>query len=380
VTRIYLDHNATTPLDPRVADAMQPYLRTRFGNPSSPHWAGREAADAVTKARAQVARAFGIKPSEVLFTSSGTESLSTAIRCALSASNIGSPRVVVSQVEHPAVLAPCRFLRDCGVMRLTEVAVDGMGRLSPEAFADAVTDDTGLVAVMRANNETGNLYDTAAIASAVRAKNPNTLVLVDAVQAAGKMALTLESCGADMLAISGHKLYGPMGVGALLIRRGSLNMTPWLMGGPQEGGRRGGTENVPGIVGLGAACSLPMAAESITALTERLRNGVLSAIEGVYINGDPSCSLPGTVNFRFDDIDAEELLIQLDLAGIAASSGAACASGTKDPSHVLLALALTPAQVNQSIRFSLGRGSSDTDVDTLLALLPDLVARVRTEK
>ena len=374
--RAYLDHNATTPIAPEVRAAMAPYQGEHFGNPSSIHWAGRAARDAVAAARGDVARFLGAKPSEIVFTSGGSEALNAAIVGAVLASVHERPHLVVSAVEHPAVLEPCRRLARLGRASVTEVSVDALGRLDPDAVAAAVRPETVLVAVMRAQNEIGNLYDTAAVAERVRARQPGVLVLVDAVQAAGKVPLSLDSLGADLVAISAHKLSGPKGVGVLAVRRGT-RLEPWLLGGPQEGGRRAGTENVAGIVGLAAACRLDAYADEVRRLAHRLRTGLDARVPGLTWHGDPASRLPGTLSCRVEGVEAESLLIKLDLAGVAASSGSACASGTLAPSHVLLALGLSPIAAYESIRLSLGRTTSDADVDLALDALPAAVEELK---
>lgn len=353
--RIYLDHNATTPLDPVVAEEMAPFWRTNFGNPSSTHREGRVASDAIAVARGRLADSFGTKPGSVVFTSGATESINLAIMSAVARSSHTTPHIVVSAVEHPAVLEPCRWLESIGRVALSVVGVDERGRLSTAAIAEAVRHETALVAVMRANNETGNLYDTGAISAAVNSVNPNTLVLVDAVQAAGKIPLDFHHCGGDLVAISAHKMYGPKGVGALIFNRDRVELKPSYYGGGQERGLRPGTENVAGIVGFGAACTLDLKTEALREHSRLMYTGITSKLADVIEVGNSTSRLPGTLCLRFPDIDAEELLIELDLNGVSASSGSACATGHKNPSHVLLAMNLSAEQAAQTIRLSSGR-------------------------
>ncbi len=360
--RIYLDHNATTPLAPEALAAMMPFLQGEFANPSSAHASGRRVRDAVETARRQVGALVGAKPSQVTFTSGATEALNTVIR------GVGG-HMVASAVEHPAVLK--------SALDGTRAPVDASGRVDPATFAAAVRPDTRLIATMRVNNETGNLYDTAAIAAAARAVNPAVLVLVDAVQAAGRIELALASTGADYLVISAHKMNGPKGVGALITRRGAPPIEALVIGGPQERGRRGGTENVAGIVGFGAATALPRDDEELSAVDRVLRRHI-GGIEGLHVHGDPDDHAPGTLNVRFDGVEGETLLIELDLAGVSASSGSACATGDKAPSHVLTAMGLTAGQAYQSIRLSCGRSTSRSDVDRAGRIIADVIARLRS--
>lgn len=376
--RIYLDHNASTPLAPEALAAMMPLLVEHPANPASVHSDGRAAARTLEDARRTVASRLGARPSEIVFTSGGTEALNLAIRGTLDTWAPGTrPHVVISSVEHPAVRAPCLWLAERGAISLTVVAVDRRGRVDPDAVAAAVGPETALVATMLVNNELGNRSDVAAIAAGVHAANPQTRLLTDAVQAVGRIPVDVRALGVDLLALSGHKLGGPRGVGALVVRTGRSRLEPLVRGGGQESERRGGTPNVAGIAGLAAACELPPVTKRLADLEAELRAGLRALVPDLVEHGDPVCRAPGTVSLGLDGVDAEELLLELDLAGIAASSGSACASGTRDPSHVLLALGLEPAQAHASIRLSLGRTTTREEIARVLEVLPRLVARLR---
>lgn len=381
---VYLDNNATTPLAPEVREAMLPHLFERFGNPSSPHAAGMAAKQAVGKARGQVAGLIGAKSAEILFTASATEANHAALLGVLRAlAEQGSARrhLVTTAVEHPSSLMLARDLERQG-WRVTVLPVDAAGVIGLDALRAAITDDTALVSVMWANNETGAVMPVAAAADLARARG--ALFHSDAVQAAGRLPVDVDAAGADLLTLSAHKMHGPKGVGALYIRKG----TPFapLIHGHQERNRRGGTENVPAIVGFGVAADLARTAipdtGTIAALRDRLEEGVLARWPGACVNGaDAAARLPNTSNIRFADaqgrpVEAEELLMRLDRAGIAVSMGAACASGGQEPSHVLTAMGLTRAEAAASLRFSLSRYSTGDEVDAVLTELPALHARL----
>lgn len=360
--RIYLDHNATTPVAPAVRDAVLPLLGERFGNPSSGHREGRDARELLDGARRQVAAAFGARPTEVLFTSSGTEAIHTAIRGAA-----GGGPVVTSAVEHAATFEAWP--------EATRVSVGASGAWEVAAVLDAVRPDTKLVSLMHANNETGAMLPVAEVGRALRERG--VLLHVDAVQSAGKVPVSLDGLCCDLLSISGHKLYGLKGAGALIVRYG-VRLTP-LMAGHQERGRRGGTENLIGVVGLGAACArveeLIAAMPRVAALRDRLQAGV-EALGGI-VHGAQVERTANTLSTRFPGVDGESLLLHLDLAGIAASSGSACTTGDTRPSHVLLAMGLSPAEAHGALRLSLGVGTTEGDVDATLAALADILPRVR---
>lgn len=380
--RIYLDHNATTPLRAEVLVAMQEALRDLHGNPSSTHAEGAAARAAVEAARAQVAAAVGVEPGSIVFTSGATEANQTAIASALVAGErSGRRHVVTSSVEHPSVAAPLAAFEARGG-RVTRTPVNAEGLLDPEAVQRAISGETALVAMLWGNNETGVLQPgLAEMAAGARARGVS--VHLDATQCVGKVPVDLAALGVDSLAASGHKLNGPKGVGFLALRAG-VGLEPWLRGGPQERRRRGGTENVAGIVGLGVACALAdrevaARAARMASLRDRLWEGIAAKVPGVRRNGSPAHALPNTVSVCFLGADGDVLLEALDLEGVAASSGAACHSGSVAPSPVLLAMGLSPVEAKSSLRFSVGHGVDEAQIDRVLAILPDLVARVRRQ-
>jgi cysteine desulfurase len=375
---IYLDHNAITPVRPEARAAVAAALDV-FGNPSSVHRAGRAARDLLDEARARVARAIGAAPADVVFTSGATEGAALAIRGALAAAPPGRRRLVVTAVEHPCVLGLARALERAGTP-LTVVPVDGRGLVDPEAFRAALGPDVALAAAMRANNETGVLLPAGALAAAAR--EAGALFLCDAVQAVGKIEVDVRTLGADLVLLTGQKLGGPRGAGALWVAPGT-RLAP-LAGGEQERGRRPGTENLPGVAGLGAAIEAAVArraeeAERIGALRDRLEAGLLGAVPRARVNGAGAPRLPGTSSIVFEGCDAEALLMALDLDGLCASAGSACHSGSTRPSGVLVAMGLTDADARATLRFSLGWTTTVEEVDAALALVPPLVERVRRE-
>jgi cysteine desulfurase len=376
---IYLDNNATTRVDPRVVEAMLPFFTESFGNASSTHDYGAAIAPALKDARKQVQALLGAEfDHEVVFTSGGTESDTTAIFSALETAP-GRNEIVTSSVEHPAVLNVCQNLERLGRARVHYIGVNASGDLDLDAFRAALSDKTALVSIMWANNETGKIFPVAELAAL--AKAVGALFHTDAVQAFGKLDMSLKDTGVDLLSLSGHKIHGPKGVGALYVRKG-VKLSPLFRGGKQERGRRAGTENVPGIVGLGAAAALAhqtLAADSarVKALRDRLETGLLAAIPLSRINGGGDGRLPNTCNISFDYADGEAILHKLDQAGVAASSGSACASGSMEPSHVLRALNIPPFALQGAIRFSLSRETSESDIAKVLAVLPEIVADVR---
>ncbi|MBK3774739.1 aminotransferase class V-fold PLP-dependent enzyme [Azospirillum brasilense] len=380
---IYLDNNATTPLAPEVREAMLPHLFGEFGNPSSPHAAGMAAKRAVGEARAQVAALVGAKAADILFTASATEANHTALIGTLRAVAAEHPErrhLVTTAIEHPSTLMLAGDLERQG-WRVTVLPVDGTGTIALADLRDAVTPDTALVSVMWANNETGAIQPVGAAADIAQARG--ALFHTDAVQAAGRVPIKVDAVNADLLTLSAHKMHGPKGIGALFIRKG-VPFTP-LIHGHQERHRRGGTENVPAIVGFGAAAGRAAAtvaeAGGMAILRDRLERGVLAAWPGSRVNGEGADRLSNTSNIRFADpqgrpLDAEELLMRLDRAGIAVSMGAACASGGNEPSHVLTAMGLTPAEAAASLRFSLSRYSTAEEVESVLNEFPALYARI----
>ena len=374
--RIYLDHNATTPLDPRVLDAMLPILRDGFGNPSSLHWFGQQARAAVDTAREQVAALIGASPGEIVFTGSGTEADNTALRGAAAAAREPRRKVVYSAIEHHAVMNTARALAEEGVpVEAARARADG--RVDLEDLRARVDDRTAVVAVMLANNETGVVEPMAEVVGIARDRG--TLVHCDAVQAAGKISVDVRTLDVDTLALSAHKIYGPKGVGALYIKRGT-RLKAFVRGGSQERNRRAGTENVAGIVGLGRAAELAredMGAESsrLSGLRDRLEAQLL-AIPGAQRNGEAP-RVPNTANVSFSGVEAESLVMALDLAGVAVSTGAACAAGAVEPSHVLRAMGLPLERVQASLRFSLGRGTTAEHVDGAAKLVAEAVDKQR---
>ena len=377
--RIYLDHNATTPVAPEVADAMATALRTTFGNPSSLHRHGQEAKIALDEARAAVARLLGAEPTEIVFTSGGSESDNLAIRGAAVALAGGKRRhLVASAIEHEAVLQTLKALSKQG-WTTTLVRVDASGVVTPEQLAEAITDQTALVSVMHANNEIGTIQPIADLARLAHARG--AVFHTDAVQSVGKLPVDVRALDIDLLSLSAHKLNGPKGVGALWVRRGT-RLTSQTTGGKQERNRRAGTENVPAIVGLGAAARRALdkgSAETdrVAALRDRLERGILAGVPGTVVNGDPARRVPNTCNISFDRVEAESLLIALDLDDVAVSTGSACSSGTLEPSHVLRAMGFSPHRTQNSIRFSLGLGNTADEVDRVVAVLPGIVDRLR---
>lgn len=375
--KVYADYAATTPVDPRVVEAMLPYFTDRFGNASSVHQFGQDAREGVDRARELVAKAIGAKPQEIVFTSGATEADNFAVIGAAYANETRGRHVVTTAVEHLAVLEPCRFLESRG-FEVTYLPVDRFGVIDPDDVIRALREDTILVSVMHANNEIGTLEPVAAIGRAVRQRG--VLMHTDATQAVGLLPVDVDDLSTDLLSMSAHKRYGPKGVGALYIRKGA-RLSRIQHGGSHERNRRGGTEAVPLIAGFGRAIEIAsesMEAEAVRlrALRDRLRDGLLR-VEGVHYNGHPEQRLPGNVNVSFLGTDSESLLMALDFQGIAASSGSACTSGSLEPSHVLRAIGLPPAIAAGTIRLTLGRWTTDADVDYLLQVIPQIVADLR---
>jgi cysteine desulfurase len=374
--RIYLDHNATTPIRDEVAQAVLRALRDGFGNPSSLHAEGAAARAALERAREQAAALVGAEPGELVFTSGATEANHAALWGTLGAAS-GS-RLVTTNVEHPSVEEPAAALEARG-HPVTRLPVDADGRLDPAALGDALAEPAALVSVLLANNETGVLQDARPLAE--RCRDHGVPLHLDATQAVGKWPVDVRALGAALLSASAHKLGGPKGAGFLVLRKG-LAVEPWLRGGPQERGRRGGTENVAGIVGLGVACEL--AARELDArvrewgrLRDRLWQGIREKIPNVRRNGSERHVLPNTLSVEFTGADGEALLQALDLEGVAVSAGAACHSGSLTPSRVLRAMGRSDEEARASLRLSVGHGIGDAEIERVLALLPDLVARAR---
>ena len=378
--RIYFDHNATTPPDPAVLDLMGRVLRDEFGNPSSVHHFGQRAKAVLDEARSAVATLIGGEPSEIVFTSGGTESDNFALRGVADALEVtGKKHLISTSFEHEAVLMTLKALARRG-WRTTLLPVDQTGCVAPDALEAAMTDDTALVSVMHANNEIGTIQPLAELARIAHRRG--ALFHTDAVQSVAKIPVDVRALGVDLLSLSAHKFNGPKGAGALWVKRGA-RVASILTGGKHERNRRAGTENVAGIAGLGKAAELARAklvAEStrVAALRDRIEAGIMERIPGTAVNGSREPRVPNTTNISFEGIEAESLLIALDLEGVAVSTGSACSSGTLEPSHVLRAMGFPSHRTQNSIRISLGLGNSDEQVDYFLEKLPGVVAKLRT--
>ncbi len=382
---VYLDHAATTALRSEALEAMLPYLTGEYGNPSSMHRVGQEARKGLDDARQTVAGVLDCRPSEVVFTSGGTEADNTAIKASALALQSTGNHIITTSIEHHAVLHACHQMERFG-FEVTYLPVDGDGLVDPEDVVRAITDRTVLVSVMYANNETGTVLPVAEIARGVkeRARELGRTIVVhtDAVQAAGYLDLSTSALGVDLLSLSAHKFYGPKGVGVLYVRRGTPFL-PLMAGGGQEREHRSGTENIPGIVGCARALELAAAERGeesarVGALRDRLASGLQERLPGALLNGHATKRLPNNVNVSLPGVEAEPLLMGLDLAGVCASSGSACSTGSLEPSHVLTALGRTAEVARSSLRFTLGRKNTAEDVETLLQVLPDLVRRLQT--
>lgn len=374
---VYLDNNATTRVAPEVLEAMLPFLREQWGNPSSAYSFGQRLSRPLDQARQRVAALLNAEPTEILFTSCGTEGNNTALHSAV-VTQPDKRHLVTTAVEHSATLQYCRFLQKRG-FEVTYLPVNPAGELGLELLEEAIRPDTALVSVMWANNETGVIFPIRHIARICQAKG--VLFHTDAVQAAGKLPLDVKDAEVDFLSIAAHKFNGPKGVGALYVKR-RTRFQPYLIGGGQERGRRGGTENVAGIVGLGRAAELareglPEMAGRVRRLRDDLEGGLLEAVADSALNGPREPRLPNTSNLAFDGVEAEGILMLLDQAGICASSGSACTTGSLEPSHVLVAMGCSPARARGSLRFSLGRYNSADDVRRVLDSLPGIISRLR---
>lgn len=376
--KVYLDNAATTALSPRVLEAMLPYFTQHYGNPSSVHAFGREAKQGLDKARDQVAKALHCEPSEVIFTGCGTESDNTVLLGVAQRYGDKGKHIITTNVEHHAILHTCEYLEKQGYS-VTYLPVDQDGLVTAEQVAAAIRPDTILVSIMFANNEVGTIMPIQEIGAVCKEKG--VLFHTDAVQAVGHIPVDVQAMHIDMLSLSAHKFHGPKGVGALYCRKG-IRLPSYIMGGAQERGRRAGTENVAGIVGLGAAIQL--ATEQLeenrakmTALRDRLMTGIQARISEVKLNGHPTNRLSNNVNFSFKYIEGESILLMLDMNGIAASSGSACTSGSLDPSHVLLALGLPHEIAHGSVRLTLGDETTEEDIDYTIDVLEKTVARLR---
>lgn len=377
--RIYLDHAATTPVDPEVVKAMMPYWTGTFGNPSSIHWFGRESRKALEEARTTIAREIGADdPRSVIFTSGGSEADNLAIKGVAAVLRKKGNHIITSSVEHHAVLHACKHLEEEGY-EVTYLPVDEFGRVRVDDVQRAVTDRTILVSIMHANNEVGTIQPIEAIGQFLQEKG--ILFHTDAVQTVGNIPVKMNDLHVDLLSMSSHKFYGPKGVGALVFRKG-IRIEPQIHGGAQERNRRAGTENIAGIVGMAKALELanrqlPEHIAEETRLRNKLIDNVLNRFEHVRLNGHPTERLPGNANFSFEYIEGESLLLNLDLKGIAASSGSACTSGSLDPSHVLLAMGLCHEIAHGSLRLTLGKDTTEQEIDYTLEVLPEIVNRLR---
>ncbi len=377
--KIYLDHNATAPLDPLVLEAMLPYYKELFGNASSVHEFGRLARKCIDEARAKVASFLGAKDvDEIVFTGSGTEADNFAIKGAADALKAKGNHIITSSIEHQAVLNTCKFLEKASY-KVTYLKVDKFGVINLEELEKAITDKTILISVMFANNEMGTIEPVLDIAKI--AKQKGVLFHTDAVQAAGKAAIDVSKLGVDLLSLSAHKIYGPKGVGALYIKKG-VKLTPLLHGGHHEKNRRAGTENVAGIAGFGKAAEL--AARNIDnetfrikGLRDRLQKGILENIRYTYLNGHPEKRLCNTLNISFEYLEGESIILNLDMEGVAVSTGSACTSGSLEPSHVLTAMGIDAVRTQGSIRFSLGKDNTQDDIDYVVKVLPPIIERLR---
>lgn len=383
--RIYLDYAATTPADPKVVEAVKPYFSDKFGNPSSIHSFGQEAKAAVENAREKLAGLLVCKPEEIVFTSGGTEADNFAIEGVAYANENKGNHIIVSSIEHHAVTECCGFLKKRG-FEITYLPVNEFGVVSSESVVKAITDKTILVSIMHANNEIGTIEPIAEIAKAVKVRSSELGVRsyfhTDAVQTAGHIPVNVDELGVDLLSMSAHKLYGPKGAGALYVRKGT-RIVPFLHGGGQESGRRASTENVPGIVGLGVAADIASEdvkngeSKKLLPLRDKLIKGILEKIPDSQLNGHPTQRLPNNVNVSVKYVEGESMLLNLDMRGIAVSTGSACSSGSLEPSHVLLAIGLSHEQAHGSLRFTLGKYTTEEEIDVVLQALPEIVGKLR---
>jgi cysteine desulfurase len=376
--RIYLDHAATTPTHPEVVKVMLPYFTDAFGNPSSIYSYGQEAKGGVEEARAKVAELIGARSEEIIFTSGGTEADNFALKGIAYANERKGNHIITTVIEHHAVLEVCKFLERRG-FKITCLPVDKYGLVDPDDVKKAITTKTILISVIHANNEVGTIEPVEEIGEIGR--EAGVYFHTDAVQTVGHIPVNVDKLKVDLLSISGHKLYGPKGVGALYVRKGT-KLVSFLHGGEQEKGRRAGTENVPAIVGLGKAAELAgeemdKEVEQLTYLRDKLIKGLVERIDHIRLNGHPRKRLPNNVNVSVDFVEGESMILNLDLEGICASSGSACTSSSLEPSHVLLALGVLPEQAHCSLRFTLGRENTEADVERVLEVLPGIVAKLR---
>lgn len=375
---IYLDHNATTPTDTRVVEAMGPYFNEQYANPSSIYKFAQEANEDKEIARDKVAQIIGAKSNEIVFTSGGTEADNFAIKGVAYANRNKGNHIITSKIEHPAVLNTCKWLEKQG-FEITYVGVDKYGIVDLDELKDAITDKTILITIMHANNEIGTIEPISEMAKI--AKEKGMYFHTDAVQTVGKITTDVNELGVDLLSLSGHKFYGPKGIGVLYIRKGT-KIDSFIHGGHHEHNRRAGTENMPGIVGLGKACELAIKEREtekkrIKDLRDRLYNGIVETIPDIILNGHLKHMLAGTLNICVKYVEGESMLLNLDLEGIAASSGSACTSGALEPSHVLLAIGVAPELAHGSLRFSMGHNNTEEDIDRVIEVLPPIVKKLR---
>ena len=378
MNRIYLDYAATTPTHPEVLKAMLPYFTDIFGNPSSIYYCGQEAKGAVEEARAKVAECLGAQVEEIIFTSGGTEADNFALKGVALANESKGNHIITSAIDHHAVTDTCKFLEKRG-FQVTYLPVDGHGLVSPDEVRKAITSKTILVSIMHANNEIGTIQPIAEIAKIAR--EAGVYFHTDAVQTVGHLPINLSKLDVDLLSMSAHKLYGPKGIGALYVKKGT-KLVPFMHGGGQERGKRASTENTPGIIGLSRALELAQLeiteeATRITGLRDKLIKGLLERMAHVLLNGHPTMRLPNNVNVSIDFVEGESMCLNLDLEGICVSTGSACSSSTLEPSHVLLALGLPPEQAHGSLRFTLGKWTAEEDIEQVLEVLPPIVAKLR---
>ena len=374
---VYMDNNATTKVAQEVIEEMLPYLGDMYGNPSSMHNFGGQIGKKILQARQRVASLLGCSPDEIIFTSCGTESDNTAIRGVLAAA-ANKRKIITTRVEHPAVLSTCRELEHHGYS-IIELSVDKKGRLNLDELKESIDDDTAVVTIMYANNETGVIFPINEIVSIVKSKG--IIFHTDAVQAVGKIPLNMNESDIDLLSLSGHKLHAPKGVAVLYVRKGT-RIAPFMLGGHQESGKRGGTENVPGIIALGKACELAQKHiedenNHVKNLRDKLEKAILASCPDSIVNGDKNNRLPNTLNVSFEYIEGEAILLMLDKFGICASSGSACTSGSLEPSHVLRAMGVPFTAAHGSIRFSLSRYNTPEEVDFVAQKLPEIVKKLR---
>ncbi len=377
--KVYLDHNATTPVRPEVLQAMLPYFSEKFGNASSIYGSGQEAKVALEEAREKVAEILGASASEIFFTSGGTESDNLALKGTAFGNGKRGKHIITSKIEHPAVLESCKFLEKEG-FEVTYLPVDSQGFVHPEDLRKTIREDTTLVSVMHANNEVGTIQPIEELSKVTEERG--AYFHTDAVQTVGKIAMNLQRLNVDMLSMSGHKIYGPKGVGALYIRKG-VRISPWAHGGHHERSRRAGTENVPSIVGFSRALELlneerEKHNQHLRNLTEMFYRKLVESIPDVILHGDLNRRIPSTLSLSFKGVEGESVILSLDMKGVAVSTGSACSSGTLEPSHVLSAMGIDPAIAQGAIRFSFGKDNSMEDVEYVASILPEIVSRLRS--